>query len=594
LKKLLFRSCIFFSPKGSEMEKVLNINVGVLGHVDSGKTSLVRALSDTFSTASLDKSTQSRQRGITLDLGFSSFKTPIPPHLEEELRPQGVERLQFTLVDCPGHAGLMKTVIGGAQIIDLMILVIDVNKMIQVQTGECLVLGDILTETLIAVLNKCDTLDSLSQKSKEKTFKKKKKELRKVFKKTKFGKEVPIACVTANRGGQNAPGEDVEFDRDTSKTSTKSDIQELLDLLLSLVKVPQRNRKDFLYSVDHCFTIKGKGTILTGTVLQGTCKVNQIVELPALKVERKVKSMQAFRKPVQSAVAGDRVAMCLNQVSSSDLERAVVCEPGTVPTLKDVLVRVELVRFYKREVSSGVKFHVSIGHCTSMGLLTCFRDPTKSEYLDHGYRGEEKWNEPPRVPVLDESLGFDFSRDYLYLEQLEKDFKAGNQYCLLQFEKSVIAPADSIIIGSRLDMDTTDEMRIAFYGRVIETCPQPFTRLRVYKPKQRTGTVDRVSDDFTFIGKGLGFTKLTDLSVFTGLQVQLSTGQIGVIQGGFGKSGKYKVYVASGLPKSEEDKKNSSEGGKKKKKKRTLDATLVLKFKKYVFDVKSSKVAQTT
>jgi selenocysteine-specific elongation factor len=369
------------------MEKVLNINVGVLGHVDSGKTSLVRALSDTFSTASLDKSKQSRQRGITLDLGFSSFKAPIPPHLEEELRPIGIEGLQFTLVDCPGHAGLMKTVIGGAQIIDLMILVIDVNKMIQVQTGECLVLGNILTESLIAVLNKCDTL---SDKTKEKQLKKKRKELRKVFKKTKFGKHVPIACVTANRGGQNSPGEDTEYDRDTEKTSTKSDIQELLDLLLTLVKIPERKSKNFLYSVDHCFTIKGKGTILTGTVLQGTCKVNQIVELPALKLERKVKSMQAFRKPVEMAVAGDRVAVCLNQVSSNDLERAVVCEPGTVPTLTDVIVRMDRVQFYRREVSSGVKFHVSIGHSTTMALLTCFRDPTRSEFLYHGYRGEEK------------------------------------------------------------------------------------------------------------------------------------------------------------------------------------------------------------
>jgi len=572
------------------MEKVLNINVGVLGHVDSGKTSLVRALSDTFSTASLDKSTQSRQRGITLDLGFSSFKAPIPPHLEEELRPKGIERLQFTLVDCPGHAGLMKTVIGGAQIIDLMILVIDVNKMIQVQTGECLVLGNILTETLIAVLNKCDTL---SEKSKEKQLKKKRKELRKVFKKTKFGKNVPIACVTANRGGQNAPGEDTEYDRDTEQTSTKSDIQELLDLLLSLVKIPDRNRKDFLYSVDHCFTIKGRGTILTGTVLQGSCKVNQIVELPALKVEKKIKSMQAFRKPVESAVAGDRVAVCLNQVSSNDLERAVVCEPGTVPTLINVIVRVERVQFYRREVSSGVKFHVSIGHSTTMALLTCFRDPTRSEFLDHGYRGEEKWEDSPTIPVLTEGVGFNFNREYLYLEQLDKGIENGNQYCLLQFEKQVIAPADSIIIGSRLDMDTKDEMRIAFYGRVIEIDPKPFSRLRVYKPKRRTGTVDRVTDDYNFIGKGLGFTKTTDLSIFTGLQVQLSSGQIGVIQGGFGKSGKYKVSVRDGLPKPEEKTDSPAAGGKKNKK-RTLNVSIVLKFKKYIFDEKSTKVAQTT
>ena len=91
----------------------LNINVGVLGHVDSGKTSLVRSMSTTVSTAGLDKHKQSQERGITLDLGFSSFVTPTPEHLHEHM-PE-IETLQYTLVDCPGHASLIKTVIGGCQ-----------------------------------------------------------------------------------------------------------------------------------------------------------------------------------------------------------------------------------------------------------------------------------------------------------------------------------------------------------------------------------------------------------------------------------------------------------------------------------------------
>lgn len=111
---------------------VLNVNVGVLGHVDSGKTTLVRALSSVLSTAALDKSPQSRERGITLDLGFSAFSTEAPPHLREE----GFSQLNVTLVDCPGHASLIRTIIGGAQIIELVVLVVNAAEGLQTQTAE--------------------------------------------------------------------------------------------------------------------------------------------------------------------------------------------------------------------------------------------------------------------------------------------------------------------------------------------------------------------------------------------------------------------------------------------------------------------------
>ncbi|KAL8212567.1 UNVERIFIED_CONTAM: hypothetical protein K2H54_051192 [Gekko kuhli] len=85
----------------------LNVNVGVLGHIDSGKTALARALSTIGSTAAFDRAPQSRARGITLDLGFSCFCTELPPHLG-----LGPGQLQLTLVDCPGHASLIRTIIG--------------------------------------------------------------------------------------------------------------------------------------------------------------------------------------------------------------------------------------------------------------------------------------------------------------------------------------------------------------------------------------------------------------------------------------------------------------------------------------------------
>ena len=109
-----------------------------MGHIDSGKTSLSRALTRITSTAALDKNPQSKERGITLDLGFSAFFTKFPSHKFPESK---IKYLQFTLVDCPGHASLIKTIIGGASIIDVMFLVIDVTKGIQTQTSECIVIG---------------------------------------------------------------------------------------------------------------------------------------------------------------------------------------------------------------------------------------------------------------------------------------------------------------------------------------------------------------------------------------------------------------------------------------------------------------------
>ena len=90
---------------------IVNFNIGLLGHVDSGKTSLAKVLSTISSTAAFDKNPQSKERGITLDLGFSALQVPAPAHIKTEN--SRIEQLQFTFVDCPGHASLIRTIIGG-------------------------------------------------------------------------------------------------------------------------------------------------------------------------------------------------------------------------------------------------------------------------------------------------------------------------------------------------------------------------------------------------------------------------------------------------------------------------------------------------
>merc|ERR1719428_765413 len=167
----------------------INVNIGILGHIDSGKTSLCRALSTITSTASLDKAPESASRGITLDLGFSSFSVESPDHFKEK----GFETIQFCLVDCPGHASLIRTVIGGAQIIDLCAQVIDANKGIQAQTAECLVVAEILANQLVIILNK---IDMIPEAKREKTLRSVIKMLKQTFVKTKFGENLPMACVS--------------------------------------------------------------------------------------------------------------------------------------------------------------------------------------------------------------------------------------------------------------------------------------------------------------------------------------------------------------------------------------------------------------
>jgi selenocysteine-specific elongation factor len=287
-------------------QRVLNVNVGVLGHVDSGKTSLVKALSTSLSTAALDKNPQSQERGITLDLGFSSFMLDFPEHLRADpLYTSGgipYDKLQFTLVDCPGHASLIRTIIGGAQIIDMMILVIDINRGVQTQTAECVVIGEITTTKLVIILNKVDMIPADQRDDK---IEKVQRRLRKIFSTTKFH-SAPMICVSAAVGGERAAavnstpagsaghkggGGGVKSKLAAPRPAVESTgIGDVVSMLTGMVRtIPIRDLSaPFYFAVDHCFAIKGHGTVLTGTVLSGQVAVHDTIELPDLQELKKV------------------------------------------------------------------------------------------------------------------------------------------------------------------------------------------------------------------------------------------------------------------------------------------------------------------
>ena len=620
--------------------RVLNLNVGVLGHVDSGKTSLVKTLSTLLSTAALDKSSQSRQRGITLDLGFSAFLMPLPESIKAD--PESVERydlLQVTLVDCPGHASLIRTIIGGAQIIDMVLLVIDANKGIQTQTAECLVIAEMTTRNLVIVLNKIDMIPENERATKLKQVKDK---IRAALTKTKFV-DAPMVAISACVGGEKVAaimkGDETSSSNnhhnhhdsnsgknDGNHNTNRQDshympetmnIQGLLDLLNSKIQPPNRDQiinSKFHFAIDHCFPIKGQGTVMTGTCLAGSIKVNDIVEFPTLSLSRKVKSMQMFRRKVTEIKQGDRAGICVSNLDPKLMERGVAASPDSVKLISGAIAVVKKIVYFKGSLGSGTKFHVSVGHTTVMATVTFWgaremdkrlRDMDQSKAISNhedndnvktlgSTKSKSKNND--KEELKSSSLGgnadiaglppinFDIDEDFLqqddYLESIEVDdetIEAPLHWAMIDFQTPVYCPVDSLIIGSRLDTDIQSSCRLAFAGRLVQkfNVAKDVNSLKLYTRKEKYGVICRLGDPFKrnddgkivryeVFGSDL-FKKETNMSQFIGLHLETQKGEVGVIHSSFGTSGKFKVNFPSGIEARNGDK-------------------LFLRFKRYVND----------
>lgn len=503
------------------MSRVLNVNIGVLGHVDSGKTSLCRSLSTTASTASFDKSPQSQERGITLDLGFSCINVPsVPPHL------QGCcDAVQITLVDCPGHASLIRTVMSGAQIIESMLLVIDATKGIQPQTGECIVLGEILKKPVIVVVNKADLLMEEQPDKLDLLLKKLKKTFLTATETENF-RTAPIVCVSAKTG---------------------HGLPKLLDLITARISIDMaaRNRlaeEGLLFAYDHCFLIKGQGTVLTGTVLSGTMSLGQSVCVVENAQQRKIKSLQRFRQQLETALPGDRVGMCLTNLPPENLERGlVVRDPSNVERVKHFIMSAQRIKHHKRALASGLKMHISLLHSTVIGTVYFFRGQTEQLYLE----------EMPAAAVSGTAIGPASGGDDVFVYVDVHHLNENN----LVLPTSSSGLTDRIsVISSRLEAGASNgvsECRLAFHGHVVQVIHDPTTELSIHKRKTREGAVDRVNlvgpRTVQIIGKDM-FKKDADIGAFEGcsIAVMLPSSEQplpsrGRLEGSFGKSGKFKV-----------------------------------------------------
>ncbi len=210
-----------------------------------------------------------------------------------------------------------------------MILVVDVVKGMQTQTAECLVIGEITCSKMMVVLNK---VDLLPEATREASVQKMVKKMSMTLSKTRF-KDAPIVHVSAKVGGSE--------DLTNNESIGMSD---LTDTLSKMTFLPSRDPSGpFIFAVDHCFSIKGQGTIMTGTVLSGSVQVNENIEVAALKEVRKVKSIQIFRKPAQVAIQGDRAGICVTQFDSHQLGKKF-----THDNLAEIKIKVFFTFYRKR------------------------------------------------------------------------------------------------------------------------------------------------------------------------------------------------------------------------------------------------------
>ncbi|KAA8492626.1 Selenocysteine-specific elongation factor [Porphyridium purpureum] len=478
-----------------------NVNVGVLGHVDAGKTSVVRALSNIVSTAALDKHRQAQERGITIDLGFSCME-------------DAQQRLRVTLVDCPGHASLIRQVIAAAQMIDLVLLVVDAQKLVQAQTAECLALSQILfdADQMVVALNKVDLLATEKTRTESPEWELVQPRIASTMakldamlcKSTRFG-GCPMVSVSA-RHVDHLYG--MESLRSVLLSKAAERVARRQTQNLALGPLVLATSGGFILSVDHSFVVKGSGVVLTGILLRGSIRVGDMLELPLHRTLRKVKSIQIFRRVVDRAAMYDRVAVCLAGPSGAAggsqagtdlalLERATACSPGLLSCTSTLVMHARRVRHHKREIASGSKYHFSVGHAVVVGTVNFFYSSAPGSFSL-----ESLFIRLPELPAAETD------------SQNETGSCARVVFAIVELEHEVVLIPDSVIVASRLDIEyTTNERvcRLAFSGEPIlrdktgvpTHASELRKRMRVGQHRVLQGTVDRLVSERELIARGM-------------------------------------------------------------------------------------------
>ena len=293
-----------------------HVNIGTIGHVDHGKTTLTAAITKTLALkgdadfmdySSIDKAPEEKARGITINTAHVEYET---------------DKRHYAHVDCPGHADYVKNMITGAAQMDGAILVVSAADGPMPQTREHILLSrQVGVPYIVVFMNKCDQVDD------EELLDLVEMEIRELLNEYEFpGDDTPII-----RGSALAA---LEAPDDINDPAYKP-ILELMDAVDEWIPTPERDdTKPFLMPVEDVFTITGRGTVATGRVERGTVKVGDEVEIVGLKEEKGktvVTGVEMFRKLLDFAEAGDNIGALLRGVQRSDIERGqVLCKPGTI------------------------------------------------------------------------------------------------------------------------------------------------------------------------------------------------------------------------------------------------------------------------
>jgi len=289
-----------------------HVNIGTIGHVDHGKTTLTAAITKVLqkhnpkiqfrSFDSIDNAPEEKARGITIATA----------HVEYETRNR-----HYAHVDCPGHADYVKNMITGAAQMDGAILVVAATDGPMPQTREHILLArQVGVPAMVVALNKVDAVDD------PELLELVELEVRELLSAYEFpGDDIPVVKVSALKA--------LEGDENWEKA-----IDELMDTVDSYIPTPERDiEKPFLMPVEDIFTIQGRGTVATGRVERGKVKVNEAVEVVGIRPTLKtvVTGVEMFKKLLDEGVAGDNVGLLLRGVERKDIERGqVISKPGSI------------------------------------------------------------------------------------------------------------------------------------------------------------------------------------------------------------------------------------------------------------------------
>ena len=287
-------------------------NIGTIGHVDHGKTTLTAAITKTLAARvegnaavdfeNIDKAPEERERGITISTAHVEYET---------------EKRHYAHVDCPGHADYVKNMITGAAQMDGAILVVAATDGVMAQTREHILLSrQVGVPYIVVFMNKCDMVDD------EELLELVEMEITEVLEEYDFT-DCPIIKGSALKALEDPMGE------------WGDKIMELMDTVDEYIPDPQRaTDQPFLMPVEDVFTITGRGTVATGRVERGTLHINEEVEIVGIKEEIQkttVTGIEMFRKLLDEAQAGDNIGALLRGIKREDIERGqVLTKPGTV------------------------------------------------------------------------------------------------------------------------------------------------------------------------------------------------------------------------------------------------------------------------